>query len=69
MGTQDNLKYEYLPDVRHIMKQAGYSIGLMEILNESVPVKKEENSEMSFIPEILYYDPGDINGFSSYVKY
>ncbi len=66
MEKQNNLKYEYIPDVSHIMGQAGYRMNLMEILAEPMLVKSEKNSfhkaELNFVPENFFYLKGDING-------
>jgi len=62
----NNFKYEYVPDVSHIMGQAGYRMGLMEILAEPVYRKgggpASENKEPPFIPESFLYTEKDING-------
>ena len=66
MEKQNNLKYEYIPDVSHIMGQAGYRMNLMEILAEPMLVKSEKNFfhkvESNFVPENFFYLNGDING-------
>ena len=66
MEKQNNLKYEYIPDVSHIMGQAGYRMNLMEILAEHMLVKYEKNFfhqvESNFVPENFFYLKGDING-------
>lgn len=56
-----NDKYEYIPDVSHIMKQAGYSMNLMEILADRSFEKKRRTVSVT-TPEIFYYQKGDING-------
>ena len=53
---QKNTKYEYIPDVRLIMRRGGYDIDLMKILEEPVNIP--------FIPENFIYMRGDINGQS-----
>ena len=66
MEKQNILKYEYIPDVSHIMGQAGYRMNLMEILAEPMLVKSEKNFfhkvESNFVPENFFYLKGDING-------
>ena len=56
-----NDKYEYIPDVSHIMKQAGYTMNLMEILADH-SFEKKRRAVLSTAPEIFYYQKGDING-------
>lgn len=53
---QINTKYEYIPDVRLIMRRGGYDIDLMKILGEPVNIP--------FVPENFIYIRGDINGRS-----
>lgn len=66
MERQKPLKYEYVPDISHIMKQAGYRMGLLDILEEaSVPMPKRRippAPEPYFRPEIFRYSKRDING-------
>lgn len=49
-------KYEYIPDVRLIMRRGGYDIDLIKILEEPINIP--------FIPENFMYIRGDINGRS-----
>lgn len=59
-------KYEYVPDVSRIMRQAGFSMDLMEILAEPVSAKTGRrasgSAEAAFVPEIFFYCKNDING-------
>ena len=66
MEKRNSGKYEYVPDVSHIMRQAGYSMDLMESLAEPVSAKAGRRAsgraEAAFVPEIFFYFKNDING-------
>ena len=51
MEKRNSGKYEYVPDVSRIMRQAGYSMDLMEILAEPVSAKADSDEVIcTFIP-------------------
>ncbi len=73
MEKQSDLKYEYVPDVSHIMGQAGYRMDLMAILSDPLFADSGRNggsgkteakpaAETFFIPELFFYFKNDING-------
>lgn len=57
--TEKINKYKYLPDVRHIMAQCGYAMGLDDILKEQTVSEKIPDT---FIPEEFLYEMSDISG-------
>ena len=72
MEKQNFAKYEYLPDVSHIMRRAGYDLDLIGILRDAEAVTKINSSTNCksrqnqmpppFTLEIFYYHKNDING-------
>ena len=66
MLSRNSEKYEYVPDVSHIMRQAGFSMDLIEILAEPVSAKAGRKAsgsvEPAFVPEVFFYFKNDING-------
>lgn len=66
MEKRNSEKYEYVPDVSHIMQQAGFPMDLLEILAEPVSVKAGRKAsgsvEPAFVPEVFFYFKNDING-------
>ena len=74
MEKQNYAKYEYVPDVSHIMRHAGYDLDLMGILRDAEEAKiKKFNSSTNcnnrknqmappFTLEVFYYYKSDING-------
>lgn len=72
MEKQNFAKYEYIPDVSHIMRRAGYDLDLIGILRDAEAVTKINTSKNCknrqnqtappFTLEIFYYHKNDING-------
>lgn len=74
MEKQNYIKYEYIPDVSHIMRRAGYDLDLIGILRDAEAVKAKKNNSSTnckirqsqtaapFTLEVFYYHKNDING-------